>query len=230
MTSDDPSAAPSAESEAAYGSLGGSTKRVVDLAIAVPAFVLTAPVMIGVALWVRRDSPGPILFRQERVGLHGRTFLLLKFRTMVDGAERMGAGLAIDRDDARITRAGAILRRLSLDELPQLWNVIRGDMSIVGPRPTVAAQVARYTDLQRRRLEARPGITGLAQVRGRAAIPWSQRIAIDIEYVDRWSLGLDVQILLRTIAVVVRRDDTYRGETGGFDLPPRDTEDTPSPK
>ena len=213
-------------SKAAYS----RPKRVLDLVIAVPLFVVAAPVMVAVAVWVRRDSPGPVLFRQERVGLHGRPFRLIKFRTMVVGAERLGAGLAIDRDDPRITRAGATLRRLSLDELPQLWNVIRGDMSIVGPRPTVAAQVARYTDLQRRRLEARPGITGLAQVRGRASIPWSQRIAIDIEYIDRWSLGLDLQILLRTIAVVVRRDDTYRGETGGFDLPPIDEEDPPSPK
>lgn len=210
--------------------VGGRTKRVLDLVIAVPAFVLTAPIMAAVAIWVRRDSPGPALFRQERIGLRGRPFQLLKFRTMVVGAEQLGAGLRVDHGDSRITRAGATLRRLSLDELPQLWNVIRGDMSIVGPRPTVASQVARYTELQRRRLEARPGITGLAQVRGRAAIPWSQRIAIDIEYVDRWSIPLDLSILLRTIMVVVRRDGTYRGETGGFDLPPIDQEHTPSPR
>ena len=127
-------------SKAAYS----RPKRVLDLVIAVPLFVVAAPVMLAVAVWVRRDSPGPVVFRQERVGLHGRPFRLLKFRTMVVGAERLGAGLAIDRDDPRITRAGATLRRLSLDELPQLWNVIRGDMSIVGPRPTVAAQVARF--------------------------------------------------------------------------------------
>jgi lipopolysaccharide/colanic/teichoic acid biosynthesis glycosyltransferase len=210
--------------------VGGRAKRFVDLAIAIPAFLLTSPVMGGVALWVRRDSPGSALFRQERIGLHGRPFQLLKFRTMVVGAQQMGSGLAVDHDDSRITRAGVTLRRHSLDELPQLCNVIRGDMSIVGPRPTVATQVARYTDEQRRRLEARPGITGLAQVRGRATIPWSQRIAIDIEYVERWSVPLDLSILLRTILVVLRRDDTYRGETGGFDLPPRNAEDTPSPK
>lgn len=210
--------------------VGGRLKRAVDLAIAIPAFVLLSPAMVGVALWVRRDSPGSALFRQERVGLHGQVFELLKFRTMVVGAQQMGAGLAIDGGDSRITPAGATLRRLSLDELPQLWNVIRGDMSIVGPRPTVATQVARYTDEQRRRLEARPGITGLAQVRGRASIPWSQRIAIDIEYVDRWSLPLDLSILARTVWVVVRRDGTYRGETGGFDLPPIDEEHVPSPK
>jgi lipopolysaccharide/colanic/teichoic acid biosynthesis glycosyltransferase len=201
-----------------------------DLAVAVPACVLLLPVMIAIGIWVRRDSAGPAIFRQERVGLHGRAFRLLKFRTMVVGAETMGAGLAIDAGDPRITRAGQVLRRLSLDELPQLWNVVRGDMSIVGPRPTVAAQVGRYTPEQRRRLDARPGITGLAQVRGRAAIPWSERIAIDIEYVDGWSFARDLSILLRTAAVVVRRDGTYKGASGGFDLPARDGEETPSPR
>jgi lipopolysaccharide/colanic/teichoic acid biosynthesis glycosyltransferase len=211
------------------GATGGRAKRVMDLVIAVPAFVVFAPVMVAIAIWVRRDSPGGAIFRQERVGLGGRTFPLLKFRTMVAGAQQMGAGLAVDHNDTRITRPGATLRRLSLDELPQLWNVIRGDMSIVGPRPTVPQQVTRYTDHQRRRLEARPGITGLAQVRGRAAIPWSQRIEMDIAYVDRWSVQLDLSILLRTVWVVVRRDGTYRGETGGFDLPPIDQEHPPSP-
>jgi lipopolysaccharide/colanic/teichoic acid biosynthesis glycosyltransferase len=201
-----------------------------DLMLAIPAFVLLSPAMAAIAIWVRRDSPGPAIFRQERVGAAGRPFRMLKFRTMVVGAQQMGAGLAVDAGDPRITRAGATLRRLSLDELPQLWNVIRGDMSIVGPRPTVASQVARYSPEQRRRLEARPGITGLAQVRGRAAIPWSERIAIDVEYVDGWSPGRDLAILLRTAWIVVRRDGTYRGQTGGFDLPARDEEGTPSPK
>lgn len=210
--------------------VGGRAKRAMDLALAVPAFVLLSPVMAAIAIWVRRDSPGPAIFRQERVGAGGRAFMMLKFRTMVVGAEGMGRGLAVDAGDPRITRAGEILRRLSLDELPQLWNVIRGDMSIIGPRPTVAAQVARYTPEQRRRLEARPGITGLAQVRGRATIPWSERIAIDVEYVDGWSLAGDLAILLRTVGVVLRRDGTYKGATGGFDLPAREEEDAPSPR
>lgn len=210
--------------------VGGRAKRAIDLAVAVPGFVLLLPVMIGIGIWVRRDSPGPAIFRQERVGLHGRTFRLLKFRTMVVGAQSMGAGLAVDAGDPRITEAGRTLRRLSLDELPQLWNVVRGDMSLVGPRPTVAAQVELYTPEQRRRLDARPGITGLAQVRGRATIPWSERIAIDIEYVDGWSVARDLMILLRTVAVVARRDGTYRGESGGFDLPARDEEEAPSPR
>ena len=142
--------------------------------------VLT-PVMAGIAVWIRRDSPGPALFRQERIGYAGRPFTLLKFRSMVVGAQGMGAGLAVSEGDGRITRPAPSLRRLSLDELPQLWNIVRGDMSLVGPRPTVASQVERYDARQRRRLLARPGLTGLAQVSGRTAIPWSERIAMDLE-------------------------------------------------
>jgi lipopolysaccharide/colanic/teichoic acid biosynthesis glycosyltransferase len=198
--------------------VGGTVKRAVDLALAVPAALLLSPLGASIAVWVRRDSSGPALYRQERVGLHGRPFTLLKFRTMVVGAERMGAGLAVTEDDPRITRAGRVLRRLSLDELPQLVNVVRGDMSLVGPRPTVASQVARYSERQRRRLWARPGLTGLAQVSGRAGLPWSERIEIDLSYVEGWSLALDLRILARTVAVVLGRRGTYKGATGGFDL------------
>ena len=198
--------------------MGGAAKRALDLAVALPALALAAPVMAGVALWVRRDSRGPALFRQSRIGFAGRPFTLLKFRTMVVGAERMGPGLSIAAGDPRITRAGEVLRRLSLDELPQLWNVVRGDMSLVGPRPTVASQVERYTPRQRGRLLARPGLTGLAQVSGRAAIPWSERIELDLRYVQGWSLRRDLAILARTARVVIGRDGTYRGATGGFDL------------
>ncbi len=198
--------------------MGGRAKRATDLALAVPLALVTAPVMAGIALWVRRDSPGPALYRQRRVGYAGRPFTLLKFRTMVVGAEGMGAGLAVSPGDARITPVGRTLRRLSLDELPQLWNVIRGDMSLVGPRPTVASQVERYDARQRRRLLARPGLTGLAQVSGRNAIPWSERIEIDLAYVDGWSPRGDLAILARTASVVLRRGGTYVGERGGFDL------------
>jgi lipopolysaccharide/colanic/teichoic acid biosynthesis glycosyltransferase len=200
------------------GPVGGRAKRATDLALAVPLAIVTAPVMAGIALWVRRDSPGPALYRQRRVGYAGAPFTLLKFRTMVVGAEGMGAGLAVSDGDARITRAGRALRRLSLDELPQLLNVIRGDMSLVGPRPTVASQVERYDARQRRRLLARPGLTGLAQVSGRNAIPWSERIEIDLAYVDRWSPRRDLTILARTARVVLARGGTYVGERGGFDL------------
>jgi lipopolysaccharide/colanic/teichoic acid biosynthesis glycosyltransferase len=192
--------------------------------VALPLTILLLPVMVGIAIWVRRDSPGGALFRQRRVGLHGREFTLLKFRTMVVGAQSMGAGLAVTEDDPRITQAGRILRRLSLDELPQLLNVVAGDMSLVGPRPTVAHQVERYDARQRGRLRARPGITGLAQVTGRAAIPWSERIEIDLRYIARWSMWRDFAILARTALVILRRDGTYKGATGGFDLPERGTE------
>jgi len=205
-------------SEARAAPVGGAAKRALDLAIAVPGLAVAAPVMAGIALWVRRDSAGPALFRQSRIGFAGRPFTLVKFRTMVVGAEGMGAGLAISEGDPRITRAGRVLRRLSLDELPQLWNVVRGDMSIVGPRPTVARQVERYTPRQRRRLLARPGLTGLAQVSGRAAIPWSERIELDLRYVEAWSMRRDLAILVRTARVVVGRDGTYRGAGRGFDL------------
>ena len=198
--------------------VGGRAKRAFDLAVAVPAGVALSPVMAAVAVWIRIDSPGPALYRQERVGLGGRPFRLLKFRTMVMGAERMGAGLAVTEDDPRITRAGRVLRRLSVDELPQLWNVIRGDMSLVGPRPTVATQVARYTERQLGRLRARPGLTGLAQVSGRASLPWSRRIELDLEYVEGWTLAGDLRLLARTAAVVLGRSDTYKGASGGFDL------------
>ena len=197
----------------------GRAKRALDLAIALPLAVALTPVMAAIALWIRRDSPGPALFRQQRVGYAGRPFALLKFRTMVVGAERMGAGLAIVEGDSRITAAGARLRHLSLDELPQLWNIVRGDMSLVGPRPTVASQVELYDERQRRRLLARPGLTGLAQVSGRNAIPWSERIEIDIAYVERWSMRRDLAILARTALVVLRREGTYKGPRGGFDLP-----------
>jgi lipopolysaccharide/colanic/teichoic acid biosynthesis glycosyltransferase len=199
--------------------VGGRAKRALDLMVAVPLLVLLGPVMIVLGLLVRRDSPGPALYRQGRIGFAGRPFTLLKFRTMVVGAEHMGAGLAVLAGDDRITPLGHTLRRLSLDELPQLWNIVRGDMSLVGPRPTVASQVERYTPHQRRRLLARPGLTGLAQVSGRNTIPWSERIEIDVTYVDRWTMRRDLAIMLRTALVVLRREGTYKGPRGGFDLP-----------
>jgi len=210
------------------GPVGGRAKRALDLAVAVPLLVVAAPAMAAIAVWVRRDSPGPALFRQTRVGYAGRPFTLLKFRSMVVGAQGMGAGLRITSDDDRITRSGRLLRALSLDELPQLVNIVRGDMSLVGPRPTVAAQVARYTPRQRRRLRARPGVTGLAQVRGRNAIPWSVRIEHDIEYVEGWSMRRDLAILARTAAVVLARRGTYDDRAPVFDLPARaEDEETP---
>jgi lipopolysaccharide/colanic/teichoic acid biosynthesis glycosyltransferase len=200
--------------------IGGRRKRALDLVIALPLTIALTPLMIAIAVMVRRDSPGPAFFRQERVGYDGRAFTLLKFRTMVVGAQEMEGGLAVSDGDSRITHLGATLRRLSLDELPQLWNIVRGDMSLVGPRPTVASQVELYDARQRGRLRARPGLTGLAQVTGRNAIPWSERIEIDLSYIERWRLRRDLAILVRTAFVVLRGEGTYKGPRGGFDLPP----------
>ena len=155
-----------------------------------------------------------MLYRQLRVGRDGAEFELLKLRTMVVGAEHQGAGYAVDKGDPRITRVGRVLRRLSLDELPQLWNVVRGDMSVVGPRPTLRYQVDRYTERQRRRLEVKPGITGWAQVNGRAALPWADRIELDVWYVEHRSPLLDLKILAWTPLALL--GGTYKGATGGW--------------
>jgi lipopolysaccharide/colanic/teichoic acid biosynthesis glycosyltransferase len=189
-------------------------KRAVDVAFAVLLLLLTSPLLAFGAAAIKLDDRGPVIYRQRRVGLGGRDFEIRKLRTMVVGADQRGAGLAVDRGDTRITRAGAVLRRLSLDELPQLWNVLRGDMSIVGPRPTVREQVDRYSARQLRRLEVKPGITGWAQVNGRAALPWSERIELDVWYVDHRSVWLDIRILARTPLALF--SGTYKGETGGW--------------
>ena len=189
-------------------------KRAVDLAGAALALLLASPLLFLAALAISLDDRGPVLYRQRRVGRHGEEFDLLKLRTMVVGAEAQGAGLAVNEGDARITRAGRVLRRLSLDELPQLWNVVRGEMSLVGPRPTLAYQVERYTPRQRRRLEVKPGITGWAQVQGRARLPWDERIELDVWYVEHRSLWLDLRILARTPVALFT--GTYKGETGGW--------------
>jgi lipopolysaccharide/colanic/teichoic acid biosynthesis glycosyltransferase len=191
--------------------------RAADVAIAGGALVLASPLLGLAALAVKLGDGGPVLYRQTRVGKDGVDFALLKLRTMVVDAETQGAGYAVDRGDARITRAGRLLRRLSLDELPQLWNVIRGDMSVVGPRPTLRYQVDRYDDRQRRRLDVKPGITGWAQVHGRATLPWSERIELDVWYVEHRSPGLDVKILAKTPLALF--GGTYKGKTGGWREP-----------
>ena len=166
---------------------------------------------------IRLESPGPVLYRQRRAGLHGQPFEMLKLRTMVSGAEHVGAGLAINQDDPRITRVGALLRRTSLDELPNLVNVLRGEMSLIGPRPTLPVQVEQYTERQRGRLAIRPGITGWAQVNGRASLPWSERIELDLYYIEHRSLSLDLKILRRSVALVLGGSGVYKGETGGWE-------------
>jgi len=165
--------------------------------------VLTAPLMLVAVILIRMDGGGSALYRQRRVGFHGSEFEMLKLRTMVPGSDPVGVGTIVGRDDPRVTRIGRWLRRTSLDELPNLINVLRGEMALVGPRPTIPAQVSGYTERQHRRHEVKPGVTGWAQVQGRAAIPWDERIELDIEYVDNRSLRLDAEILRRSIWLAV---------------------------
>jgi lipopolysaccharide/colanic/teichoic acid biosynthesis glycosyltransferase len=191
-------------------------KRVLDLAIAVPVGVVLAPVIGALAAVVKLESHGPVLFRQERVGRDGRPFEILKLRTLRDEPTEGPADYLISADDARITRVGAFLRRWSLDELPQLWNIVRGDMSVVGPRPTLRYQVDQYTPFQRRRLEVLPGITGWAQIHGRNNLSWPQRIEHDVWYVDHRSLSLDLRILLATPRILLTPRSIYGDAQGDW--------------
>jgi lipopolysaccharide/colanic/teichoic acid biosynthesis glycosyltransferase len=188
--------------------------RLADVAISGVSLVLASPLLALAALAAKLEDRGPVLYRQTRVGKNGEDFELLKLRTMVVGAERIGKGFAVDQGDPRITKVGRLLRRTSMDELPQLWNVLRGDMSVIGPRPTLRYQVEQYDEGQRRRLEVKPGLTGWAQVHGRASLPWSERIELDVWYVDHRSPRLDLEILVKTPAALFR--GTYRGATGGW--------------
>jgi lipopolysaccharide/colanic/teichoic acid biosynthesis glycosyltransferase len=194
-------------------------QRALDVAIAGPLSVLSAPVVAALAVAIRLESPGHPLYTQTRVGKDGELFEIYKLRTMVKGAEFTGAGLAIQEGDDRITRLGTFLRRYSLDELPNLWNVLRGEMSIVGPRPTLPVQVEHYTERERGRLAVKPGISGWAQVNGRAALPWPERIELDLWYVEHRSLRLDLLILARTVRMVLGGEGIYKGERGGW-IPP----------
>ena len=179
--------------------------------------MLASPLLALAALAIKLEDRGPVLYRQTRVGKDGSDFELLKLRSMVVNAETMGAGLAVNRGDSRITRTGRVLRKLSLDELPQLWNVVRGEMSVIGPRPTLRYQVEQYDERQRHRLDVSPGITGWAQVNGRAELPWADRIELDVWYVEHRSVSLDLKILARTPRALF--GGTYKGDTGGWKPP-----------
>jgi len=192
-------------------------RRLLDIVVSATALLFASPILVTAAVAIRLESRGPIIYRQRRSGLQGHEFDVLKLRTMVDGAEHKGAGLAINENDPRITRVGALLRRTSLDELPNLVNVLRGEMSLIGPRPTLPAQVAQYTERQRGRLALKPGITGWAQVNGRASLPWSERIELDLYYIEHRSLALDLQILRRTVLMVLGGSDLYKGAAGGWE-------------
>jgi lipopolysaccharide/colanic/teichoic acid biosynthesis glycosyltransferase len=197
---------------------GNALNRALDIGLAAAGLVVSAPLIGFGVLGIKLEDGGPVLYRQLRVGKDGRDFELLKLRTMVVGAERQGAGYAVDRGDPRITRIGRVLRKLSLDELPQLWNVVRGDMSLIGPRPTLRYQVEQYDERQRRRLEVKPGITGWAQIHGRARLPWPERIELDVWYVEHRSPWVDLEILARTPLALF--GGTYKGETGGWSAAP----------
>ena len=188
--------------------------RALDVFTGGLGLVAASPLLAVAAVAIKLEDGGPVLYRQRRVGYQGRDFDLLKLRTMVVGAERQGAGFAVNRGDPRTTRTGRLLRRLSLDELPQLWNVVRGDMSLIGPRPTLRYQVDEYTPRQRRRLDVKPGLTGWAQVHGRTKLPWDERIELDVWYVEHRSPLLDLEILARTPLALFT--GTYKGATGGW--------------
>ena len=193
---------------------GNALNRLADTAVAGIGLALASPFLAAAAAAIKVDDGGPVFYRQRRVGLNGEEFALVKFRTMEVGAEHKGAGYAVNEGDPRITRVGRLLRRLSIDEIPQLWNVVRGDMSLIGPRPTLAYQVEQYTPRQRRRLDVKPGITGWAQIHGRARLPWDERIELDVWYVEHRSPWLDLKILARTPQSLFA--GTYKGESGGW--------------
>ena len=191
-------------------------RRSFDIIVASSALVATSPLLAAALVAIVLESRGHPIYRQRRIGLDGRPFDVIKLRTMVLGAESMGAGMAVNENDPRITRVGALLRRFSVDELPNLINVLRGDMSIVGPRPTIPVQVERYDERQLGRLSVRPGITGWAQVNGRTSLPWSERIELDLFYVEHRCWRLDLEIILRTARILLTGHGLYKGETGGW--------------
>jgi lipopolysaccharide/colanic/teichoic acid biosynthesis glycosyltransferase len=194
-------------------------RRAFDIAVAGTALLLTSPLLALAIVAIRLESKGHPIYRQRRIGKDGAPFDILKLRTMVAGAESLGSGLAVNEGDPRITRVGAILRRFSIDELPNLVNVLKGDMAIIGPRATVPIQVEQYTERQRGRLAVKPGITGWAQVNGRTSLPWDERIELDLWYIEHRSLRLDLRILVRTAAIVFGGEGLYKGETGGWKAP-----------
>lgn len=192
-------------------------KRALDVTFSLIGTAVSSPILLAVAAAVKLDSKGPVIFKQERLGKDGKVFEMYKFRSMCFGAEHMGTGQYSYKGDSRVTRVGKIIRATSLDELPQFINILKGDMSFIGPRPTLTYhpwKLEEYTDFQRRRFEVRPGITGLAQVHGRKAIDWNDRIKYDVEYVDNLSLGLDCKILFQTVwNVLTMKDNDNVGKT-----------------
>lgn len=196
-----------------FHSIQLALKRVFDISVSILVLILLFPVILVIGIAIKLDDGGPVFFLQDRAGKYGKIFRCCKFRTMVVGAEQKGLGLEVARDDNRITRVGAILRRWTLDEIPQLYNVLKGEMSVVGPRPTVPSQIARYTPEQMRRLDVKPGMAGWAWIHGRNKLPWAERIKLDIWYVEHWSFWLDISILFTAFMLLVRHEGVY-GEDG----------------
>ena len=194
-------------------------RRLFDVVLALLGLLLAAPFLLAALVAIPLESRGGPIYRQRRVGRDGHPFDVLKLRTMVSGAEHLGPGLAVSEGDTRITRLGRLLRRTSLDEVPNLVNVLRGEMAIIGPRPTVPVQVAQYTARQRGRLAVKPGITGWAQVNGRTELPWDQRIELDLWYIEHRSWRLDLEILWRTARIVLGGEGLYRGEVPAWREP-----------
>lgn len=188
-------------------------KRGLDFLAALAGLITLLPIYTLIAICVWLDSPGPVFFRLRMAGRDGKAFDQWKFRTMVKNAREKAHPFETSATDPRITRVGRFLRRWSLDELPQLWNALRGEMSLVGPRPAFIEVAARYSAIEAGRLRMRPGLTGLAQIQGRNLLPWPERVAFDLEYIERYSLWLDLKILLRTVPVVIRSEGVY-GEDG----------------
>jgi lipopolysaccharide/colanic/teichoic acid biosynthesis glycosyltransferase len=191
-------------------------KRAIDIVGGAAGVALAAPLLALAALAIKLEDGGPILFRQVRLGRDAQPFEILKLRTMTIDADELRSDGIVEAGDPRITRVGRLLRRTAVDELPQLWHVLRGDMSLIGPRPVPLPHLERYDERQRRRLEVRPGLTGWAQVHGRASLPWPDRLELDVWYVEHQSLALDARILARTARVLLRRNVAYRGEVGGW--------------
>jgi len=187
-------------------------KRILDLLLGIIGLILTSPLWLYVIIRIKSEDLGPVFFIQERVGKDGKLFRMYKFRSMVTGAEQKGAGVIVSAEDKRITKIGRFIRKTSIDELPQLINVLKGEMSIVGPRPTLEYQVKRYNERQRRRLSVKPGITGWAQINGRNTMTWPEKIELDLWYIDHWSIGLDFKIIGKSIWSVLKREGIYSEE------------------
>ncbi|WP_240377988.1 sugar transferase [Bacillus piscicola] len=187
-------------------------KRVIDLILSILILILLIPLLTVISIIIKLESKGPIFFTQDRVGEHNRVFRIYKFRTMINNAENIGTGLKISGNDPRITRVGKFLRTTSIDELPQIINILKGDMSIIGPRPTIKKVVEQLSEDGKKRHVVKPGITGLAQVNGRQSLNWSEKIKYDVQYVDSLSFKLDIKILFLTILVVLKRDGVHKKE------------------